>query len=337
MILVTGAAGHLGNVLVRELLRRGEKVRALVLRGENLTSLEGLDLELVEGNILNPEDLQLAMQGIDIVFHLAAYVGLTPEKYALMEQVNVEGTRNVIEAALHCGVRRLVYTSSIHALERPPEGVLITESLNFDPVNPAGPYDRTKAMASVLAQKAACDQFEVVIVCPTGVIGPYDFNRSEMGEMILEWMENRPSICMDGAFDFVDVRDVAQGHILASEKGRNGEVYLLAGERITVRELRNLVQETTGIRTLLINFSSGLARFVAPLAEFYYRITKTKPRFTRYSVETLQSNSVISYDKAANELGYQPRRLRVTIPDTVAWWKENLERTHASLRSAVLE
>ena len=333
MNLVTGAAGHLGNVLVRELLAKGKKVRALVLPGEDLKSLEGLDVECVEGNILNKDDLRRACEGIDTVFHLAALVAITPDMEDLLKKVNVDGTQNVVDVVQEMGVRRMVYTSSIHALERPPEGVAIDETLKFDANNPAGAYDRTKAQASLLVLDAIRNGMDGVIVCPTGVIGPYDFRRSELGEVIIDWMKHKPSISMQGHFDFVDVRDVAQGHILAMEKGKSGELYLLSGEQSEISSVRSLVQAAMGINTREIKFTAPIAYLVAPLAELYYRITKTRPKFTRYSVETLQSNSQINSTKAREELGYEHRNIVVTIKDTVAWWLQNLGKTKSTLRT----
>ena len=332
MNLVSGGAGHLGNVLVRELLKRGEQVRVLILTGEDTESLEGLDVELVEGNVLDPDSLTRAMQNVDIVFHLASLVAITEDKSHMLEAVNVQGTRNVIEAAKKAQVRKLVYTSSIHALERPPKGVSITENLHFDPENPAGSYDRTKAKASLLIQEASYEGLNTCIVCPTGVIGPYDYRRSEMGELILSWMQKRLHVIVEGAFDFVDVRDVAQGHILARDKGKPGETYILGGERIELRRLHDFVKNVTGKAASLISFPVPIAMIIAPLAEFYYKITKTKPRITRYSIETVFSNSEISSEKARKELGYHPRPLVKSVADTVRWWWENLAKTKRSLR-----
>lgn len=337
MILVTGAAGHLGNVLVRELLARGYKVRALILPGEDVSSLEGLDIEILEGNILDPDSLAKACAGIDTVYHMAALIAITEEKMDLMRRVNIEGTRNVIQAVKNAGVRRMVYTSSIHALMRPEEGVVIDEGLPFDPENLAGPYDRTKAAATLLVLEAVKQGLDAVIICPTGVIGPYDFKRSEMGEMILSWMKKKPSLSVQGKFDFVDVRDVAVGHILAGEKGKRGETYLLSGEQIQISTFRSLVQQAAGVDTQEIKINSGLAAFVAPMAEIFYRITGTKPLFTRYSVETLQSNSVISSLKARKELGYQPRRLSDSIKETVDWWLSYLHRKMSALTMSGME
>lgn len=332
MNLVTGGAGHLGNVLVRELLARGERVRVLVLPGEDTRSLEGVNVERMDGDILDRDSLARAMEGVDVVFHLAGLVSITEEKACLLQEVNVEGTRNVIEIVQRMGIPKLIYTSSIHALERPPKGIPITELLPFDPNNPAGVYDRTKAQASLLVQEAVRQGLDARIVCPTGVIGPYDFRRSEMGELILSWMQRRVNVLVDGGFDFVDVRDVAQGEILARDHGKAGETYILGGERIELTALHKLVQKILGRKTRPITFPLPIAMLMTPIAELYYKITKTKPRFTRYSLETVDSNSDISSAKAETELGYHPRALAQSMTDTVRWWWENLNTTQRSLR-----
>jgi dihydroflavonol-4-reductase len=332
MNLVTGAAGHLGNVLVRELLARGEPVRALILPGEDTHSLDDLPVEQVQGNILDRDSLSAAMKGVDVVFHLAALVSITEDKSEMLQAVNVEGTRNVIEMAKQMNVRQLIYTSSIHALERPPMGTPITENLAFDPENPAGPYDRTKAQASLIVQEAARAGLDTRILCPTGVIGPYDYRRSEMGELILEWMNKPLSFLVEGAFDFVDVRDVAQGQILARDRGKPGETYILGGERIEIKILPKLVERVTGKPARVITFPLPIAKIVAPMAELYYKLTRTKPRFTRYSLETILSNSEISSEKARQELNYQPRSLAKSVADTVRWWLENMGITKRQLR-----
>lgn len=333
MNLVTGATGHLGNVLVRELVSRGESVRALALPGEDLRSLEGLPIEIVEGNVLDLPSLISACQGVDTVFHLAALVSLLEEHEPILRKVNVEGTSNVIKAVLKTGVRRLVYTSSIHALTRPPHGITIQEDLPFDPQNPAGAYDRTKAEASILVLEAVQKEgLDAVIVCPTGVIGPYDYRRSELGEMILNWMTSRLDYTVKGAFDFVDVRDVARGHILARDYGIKGHTYILGGEQISVAQLRALVKEIRGMFAPALEFPRTLAFWFASLAEIYYKVTHSRPKFTRYSIETLLSNSQISIHRAKTELGYAPRKLSETLRDTIAWWLEQFRKTRKSVR-----
>jgi dihydroflavonol-4-reductase len=330
MILVTGAAGHIGNSLVRELLARGEKVRALILRGEDTGSLEGLDIERMDGDVLDPVSLTRAMRGVDTVYHLAGIISILSGKNDVMRLVNVTGTVNVARAAREAGVRRLVYTSSIHALGRPPHGTRIDESVGFDPDNPAGEYDRTKAEASLALLDEVQKGLDAVLVCPTGVIGPFDFRRSEMGHLIRSWMKTRPHVFVDGWFDFVDARDIALGLILACGNGRKGETYILGGRRIHLAELLHLVREASGINAPAIRIPLPLAFLAAPFTTFYSRLTGTKPQFTTYSLETVRSNSVISREKARVELGYEPRPLSETVRDTVQWWREYEESLAAS-------
>jgi dihydroflavonol-4-reductase len=323
MNLVTGATGHIGNVLIRKLLERGQKVRALVWRGEDDTPLRGLDVERVEGDVLDPDSLRAALRGVETVYHLAGVISILPGRQPLVWKVNVEGTRNILEAARWAGIRRLVYTSSIHAIKRAPHGVVIDESLGFDPNNPYGEYDRSKAAASLEVQSAAQTDLDAVIICPTGVIGPYDFRGSEMGEVIRSAAEAKPIFYVEGAYDFVDVRDVADGLIAAAEQGQRGESYILGGHKISVRYLLETVREVTGRAFASIKIPFSLAEWVAKFTPWYYRRAKVKPRFTPYSLEVLQSNADISHRKAASQLGYQPRPVLETIADTVRWFLEN--------------
>jgi dihydroflavonol-4-reductase len=328
MILVTGATGHIGNVLVRRLLAAGEHVRALIMPGEDTAPLAGLDCELVHGNVLDPESLRCAMEGVGRVFHLAGVISILPGRNPMLRRVNVEGTRNVLTAAARAGVRRLLYTSSIHAIQRTPHGTRIDERLPFDTANPAGEYDRSKAEASLEVMDAARGGLNTVIVCPTGVIGPHDYRNSELGALIRDCVAEKPQLYVDGAYDFVDVRDVADGMILAAEKGRSGETYILSGERLTVKRMIDILWNLTGSRFSRIHIPFSLAEFASHFTPMYYKLSGAKPRFTRYSLETLHSNSDISHEKATRELGYRPRRLIDTITDTVVWFRrERMDAT----------
>jgi dihydroflavonol-4-reductase len=193
-------------------------------------------------------------------------------------------------------------------------------------------YDRTKAEASLVVQQAVRDGLDAVIVCPTGVIGPHDYRRSEMGEMILSWMSPKASILVDGCFDFVDVRDVARGHSLAAKNGRKGETYILSGEQIAIPKMKDLVSELCGLPSRIIMIPMDLARFAARLAPLFYRLLHKRPRFTPYSLETITSNSNISNLKAKQELGYSARPLRESIADTVGWWLINRRLIKPTLR-----
>jgi dihydroflavonol-4-reductase len=321
MWLVTGATGHIGNVLVRKLLERGEKVRALILPGESREAIQGLSVEVVEGDVLNLDSLFESFQGVCGIFHLAGVISILPGHNSLVQRVNVDGTRNVIRAAMETGIQKLVYTSSIHAIKRVEEGV-IDEALPYDPDNPYGAYDRSKAQATLEVQQAAHAGLEAVIACPTGVIGPYDFRGSMMGDVIRTAAEKKPTLYVDGAYDFVDVRDVADGLIAAAENGVRGESYILSGQKISVRYLLETVREITGRHFFQMKIPFDLAKFAAVFMPMYYRFAHATPRFTPYSLEVLQSNSNISHAKSTRELGYSPRTLYDSIKDTVKWFLE---------------
>lgn len=325
MWLVTGATGHIGNVLVRKLIERGEKVRALILPGESVESISGLEVEAVEGDVLNMDSLFKPFEGIRGVFHLAGVISIMPGSNEFVRRVNVEGTKNILRVATEKRVKKLVYTSSIHAIKRLGEGV-IDETLPYDPDNPYGAYDRAKAEATLEVQKAAQSGLDAVIACPTGVIGPYDFRGSLMGSVIRTAAETKPTLYVDGAYDFVDVRDVAEGLIAAARHGKRGESYILSGQKISVRYLLETVREITGRRFFQMKIPFDLAKFAALFTPMYYSLARTNPRFTPYSLEVLRSNSNISHAKATRELGYKPRSLYESIKDTVKWFLERKNR-----------
>ena len=320
MWLVTGATGHIGNVLVRKLLERGENVRALILPSESRESISGLKVEAFEGDVLNMDSVFESMQGIKGIFHLAGVISIMPGANPFVRKVNVEGTKNILRAAAEKRIK-LIYTSSIHAIQRVEDGV-IDESVPYDMNNPYGAYDRSKAEATLEVLNAARSGLEAVVACPTGVIGPYDFRGSMMGAVIHDAAVAKPTLYVDGAYDFVDVRDVADGLISAVEHGKRGESYILSGQKITVRYLLETVREITGKHFFQMKIPFDLAKFAAVFTPMYYRFANETPRFTPYSLEVLQSNSNISHAKATRELGYTPRPIFDSIRDAVRWFLE---------------
>ena len=331
MNLVTGATGHIGNVLVRHLLAQGQKVRAMLMPGEDPTPLNGLDIERVEADVLDFQSLFQAFNNIDVAYHLAGIITIMPGVNPQVQAVNVIGTRNVIQAARLSRVRRLVYTSSIHALSRIPHGTTIDESVPFDPEHAISVYDHSKAQASLEVLEAVRAGLDAVIVCPTGVIGPHDYRGSELGQLIQDCVCHKPMFYVDGAYDFVDVRDVAQGLSLVSENGQTGESYILSGERLSVLGMIKTIQQVIGRKLVTLKIPMQMAHLCARFTPLYYRFTHTKPRFTPYSLETITSNSVISNAKARRELGYTPRPLAETLADTVRWFLQQRSNQAGSL------
>ena len=332
MILVTGASGHLGNVLIRELLADGEKIRAMVLPGETIEHLLELPVELFYGDILEPVSLRGAMQEVDTVFHLAGVIAIRPGMEDTMRRVNVEGTRNVAEAALECGIKRMIHVSSVHAFRRAPHGVVMDENTPLALDCPAGSYDRTKAEGTRAVLDAVARGLNAVIICPSGIIGRHDYLASEMGRTLLSFTDRLADILVDGSYDFVDVRDVARGLILARDRGKNGEIYILSGSQITIEELHRLAQQSAGIRVAKIKLTAHTARFLVGIAQHFFYWLKIKSRYTIYSLQTLFDNSLFSSQKAFRELGYRPRPLAETVADFITWHraftrqkKENLK------------
>ncbi|UCG54379.1 MAG: SDR family oxidoreductase [Dehalococcoidia bacterium] len=323
MVVVTGATGHIGNVLVRQLLRKGCKVKTLIPPAEDLTPLEGLKVEIVEGDVRSLNSLIQAFQGSRIVYHLAGIISILPGRDRLLEQVNVIGTQNVIEACLTVGVQRLVYTSSIHAIEEPPHGTIIDESLSCNPKRVPKNYGRSKARATLAVLEGVERGLDAVIVHPTGIIGPYDFRISEMGQLILDFINGNLKAYIDGKYDYVDVRDVAKGIILAGDKGQSGQRYILSGEQISVYRLMLMLQEISGIKAPYIQIPLWLARIAAYFSPIYYRLSKKKPRFTTYSIDVLHSNSLISSEKARHQFGFTTRPAMKSIRDAVSWFRQN--------------
>lgn len=322
MIVVTGAPGHLGNNLVRLLLHDGYQVRCMVLRGESLIPLQGLDVEIVEGDVRDPASLDRAFTGADVVYHLASVISLTPGHSDLLEQVNVRGARHVAEACLKGGVRRLAYTSSIHALVEPPHGSVIDESAPCDPSRIRMEYSRSKASATLEVMDVAGKGLDAVVLYPTGIIGPFDFKPSEMGQVVLDYVRGKIPARIAGGYDFVDVRDVARGHILAAEKGTAGNGYILSGEWISVDDIMAELSSVAQVSTPRVRVPLALARVVAFVSTLLGATFKTKPLLNTDALGTLMSNSLVSCEKSKRELGYAARPVRESLRDTVDWFRQ---------------
>jgi dihydroflavonol-4-reductase len=319
--VVTGASGHIGANLIRELRRRGRTVRAL--HHVNRRAIENLDVEIVPGDVCDLSSLRKAFKGADVVYHLAARISLSSNDYPVLEPINVTGVKNVVQACLDCGVRRLVHFSSIHAFIQESIGKPIDESCPLVEPRNCPPYDRSKAAGEKLVYGAIERGLDAVIISPTAVIGPYDFEPSFLGEALLNMARGKLPALVGGGFDWVDVRDVVQGALAAEEKAPTGTKYLLSGHFASMCELAAMVEETMGTPAPKLVMPRWLAFVGAPFMAGFAKMTGNRPLYTSASVRALRTGQDVSHDKAARELGYKPRPLQETIVDTFEWFHES--------------
>lgn len=319
--VLTGATGHVGYALLKELEKKGERVRILIRKESSV--FDGIDCEIALGDVTDPASLDKAFEGADIVYHLAGVIDVNTGNEDLIWSVNVEGTKNVVEACRKCGVKRLVYASSVDTYPPLDGNQVMKEITDFDPDKLEGTYAKTKATATKYVFDNNSEELECVVCYPGACTGPYDFKTSSVGEMVRMFLKGSFPVTMTfGAYNFVDVRDVALGMIAAADKGRPGEGYILTDEVVTCDELIRMLAEICGLKMPTFKLTLGMAKAVAPLMEIYYKAAKKTPLFTRYSIRKLISNCNFSCDKAKNELGYAPMGARQSFTDMVEWIRE---------------
>ena len=314
-VVVTGACGHVGGNLVRGLLADGRRVRALIFHDER--PLAGLAVERVKADVLDPASLRAAFAGADVVYHLAARISIDGDRDGMVERTNLEGTRNVVAACLAAKVRRVVHFSSTHGLEP------LTGDHAAGKAGRAPAYERSKTSGEQAVQDAVSRGLDAVIINPTSIIGPFDFKPSLQGEMILGLCRRELPGLVAGGYEWVDVRDVARGAIAAEAKGRTGERYLLSGEWATLADIARLVEEAIGVPAPRFIAPMWLARLGAPFSETYARLAGKRPLYTRESLRFVRARKpALPHEEAVRDLAYQPRPLKETIVDTIAWFRE---------------
>ncbi|MBW1875486.1 MAG: NAD-dependent epimerase/dehydratase family protein [Deltaproteobacteria bacterium] len=304
---------------MRRLLENRQKVRVLE-PGTLPESLAGLDIEFMSGSVLDAGDVDRATDGVDVVYHLAAKIDLSPKKDPMMHAINVEGTRKVVDACLSRGLR-LVHTSSHHALEREPLDEPLTENKPLA-LNEKCEYHRSKAVGEAIVLEACERGLDAVIVNPGSMIGPHDYEPSMIGSALIDIYFGRVPVLLEMLSDYVDVRDVVDGMIAAAEKGRRGERYFLTGDVIPVMEMVSLYGELTGAKVPTRALPLWVGWVLLPFALAGSAVTKKAPFITADMLRASVSNEVVSHDKARRELGYTIRTLRESLTDAVAWYRE---------------
>ena len=318
LYLVTGGTGHLGNIIINKLSVAGCNVRALILPGESISGCK----ESFVGDVRDRESLRPFFSNAEyhelIVIHTAGIVSISSEYNRNVYDVNVNGTKNIVDLCQEYGVSKLIYVSSVHAIPEMPMGQMIIETKNFSPEKVKGLYAKTKAEATAYVLDAQ-EKLHVNIVHPSGICGPYDYRKGYLTALITDYCNGGLVAIIRGGYDFVDVRDVADGIISCCEKGKKGECYILSNKYFSIQEIVYMLYEITKKKEIKLNLPLWFAMLTSPLAELYYKILGKPPLYTSYSLYTLQSNSYFSHEKAEKELGYSVTDMKKTLSDTVEW------------------
>ena len=320
--LVTGATGFLGRVVAEELVRRKAQVHALVLHDDPYTDLLPKEIRTVIGDVCDKSSLSDFFADADsrtCVIHCAGIVSVASRPGPRLYQVNVGGTWKVLRQCMEHDVGKMVYVSSVHAIPEKPKGCIISEDCEFSPGLVDGDYAKSKAAATELVFDAAERGLNASIVFPSGIIGPGDLQGGSFTSMAKSFLSGKLPFAVRGGYDFVDVRDVANGILACSESGEPGKGYILSGCYVTIRRMLQLVGKAAKLKYRSICLPLGLARLAAP---YYERrsLRERKPLFfTPYSVSVLASNGQFSHAAASERFAYQPRPIEETLGDMTAW------------------
>lgn len=321
--LVTGGTGFVGANVVRALLADGRSVRVLVRRGSNRRALAGLPVELCEGDLGDRASLTRAVAGVETVFHVAADYRLWAPDPSVLYRANVDGTREVLEAAGDAGVTRIVYTSTVGALGIPKDGTPGTEDTPVSLGDMVGPYKASKFLAEQVSIDLARKGLPVVIVNPSAPVGPWDVKPTPTGQMIVDFLAGRMFATMDTGLNLVHVRDVARGHLLAAERGRIGEKYILGNVDLSLTEIGCLLAEISGRRAPWLRVPYALAWCGAACMEGFARVSGTAPKVPLTSVRMARKKMYFSPAKAVRELGLPQTDVRVALREAAEWFCEH--------------
>ncbi len=322
MFVITGAAGRVGNVLLRTLRTRepDRPLRALLLPNEPTRSIDGLGVEVVRGDVRDLASLEAAFDGAEGVFHAAGYISLAGDD-ARLKAINIDGPTNVVAACRSKGVRRLVHLASTHAIAEPDDATtVLDESVPLDPARALGGYGKSKAAGAQVVLQAAREDLDAVVVCPSGVLGPFDWLPSAQGRYLIDAVRRGIVAHVGGGYDFVDVRDLATGIATAMQKGRRGEHYILNGDYLPLREMGDLAGKAVGKHVRQIQLPVGLARAAAMVTPLWYRLSGTTPNLTNESLDIVFGAAKLVHTKAHRELGFTVRPLSETVRDQMHWF-----------------
>ncbi len=321
-VFVTGGTGFVGANVVRSLLTQGYQVKALVRELSDRSNLQGLDLELVTGD-LNDPDLAPKLRGCQALFHVAAHYSLLQKERDRLFEINVLGTRNILLAAREAGVDRVVYTSSVAAIGVPRDGTIADETYQSAPDRLIGAYKQSKYWAEQEANKAIALGQDIVIVSPSSPIGPYDIKPTPTGDLVLRFLQGRMPAYVDTGLNFVDVRDVAQGHVLALTKGVGGDRYILGNANLSLKAVLDILGEITGRTPPKYQLPLWLPLSVAWVDEKILGNLGKTPSVPIDGVRMSQQKMFYNASKAVEQLGLPQTEVAIALADAVDWFNRN--------------
>jgi len=321
--LVTGATGFIGANLVRQLLEQRYQVKALVRKESNRQNIEGLDIDVVIGDLRDRDSLEKALEGCEVLFHVAAtYTFWSPDPQAIYE-TNVKGTENILVAAQKMGTKKVIYTSTESTIGI-ADGQLGTEEMETSLDLLPGHYKKSKYLAEKFALKMCQEGLPLVIVNPTMPVGPWDIKPTPTGQVIVDFLNGRMPACVNTGLNVVDVEDVARGHILALEKGRLGQRYILGHKNLTLREIFTILERITGIKAPRFNIPIWLALGAAHMDEFISsRVFRQRPRIPVEAVRAASKFRYFDCSKAVSELGLPQTPVEEAFDKAVKWFRQN--------------
>ncbi len=320
---VTGATGFVGANVVRALLAKGFDVKALVRRGSDRRNVDGLPIHKVEGDLSNIDNLTSALTGCDALFHVAAHYSLWRSDSKALFRSNVEGARNILDAASRAGVSRIVYTSSVAAIGVPPSGEAATEETRTSLDRLVSDYKKTKFLGEQEALARAAKGQHIVIVNPSTPIGPYDIKPTPTGEIIVRFLNRRMPAYVETGLNIIDVEDVAVGHILALERGKPGERYILGNKNLTFKALLDILEAITGMKAPTVRVPHFIPLAAAFVDELILGRLGKKPAVSFDSVRMSKKAMYYDSSKAVKELGLPRSSVEDALKKAVNWFRES--------------
>jgi dihydroflavonol-4-reductase len=322
--LVTGATGFLGSAIVRELLKDGREVRVLVRKGTPTDNIDGLDLERVYGDLCDKDSLNKALKDCNVLYHTAAYYSLWDKNKRLIYDINVEGTRNILQAALDLGITKTVYTSTVGCIGLLENGIPANEDTLFNPSTLSNDYKRSKYQAEKVAKEFSQNGLSLVIVNPSTPIGPRDIKPTPTGKIVLDFLNRKMPAYLDTGLNLIAVDDCARGHLLAEEKGVSGERYILGNRNMSLKEILLTLEKITGLKAPTVKMPYWIAFTAGWISDVLSdHWTGKPPAVPLAGVRMAKYFMYFDSSKAIRELGLPQNSIEKALEEAVQWYKDH--------------